>query len=285
MARSSDPIITENNAMATMVETGFSNVDASRDAGNLVDYLGLAAKHLANHRRSGYEMLRLRPGAAVLDVGCGAGEVCVELAAMVAPSGRVVGIDPSDAMLGAARRTADQSRSPIELHGGSIYALPFPDGTFDAVRAERVFQHLEDPDAGLREMLRVTRAGGRVMVIDADHGQHGIALDNVAQRRVFEASVRSLTRMIVNPHSGTALRPMFMRAGAVDIELQTSAHEFAYPDFVRLFFLDERLKAAVDAGDITREEAADFVAAIEERHRSGTFFANVIGYSVVGTKT
>lgn len=270
--------------MATMVETGFSNVDASHDAGNLVDYLALAAKHLANHRRAGYEMLRLQPGAAVLDVGCGAGEVCVELAALVAPSGRVVGIDPSDAMLGAARRTADASRSPIELHVGSIYALPFPDGTFDAVRAERVFQHLEDPDAGLREMLRVTRAGGRVMVIDADHGQHGIALDDSSQRRVFEASVRVLMRMIVNPHSGTRLKPMFMRAGAAEIELQTSAHEFAYPDFVRLFFLNERLKAAVEAGDIAREEAGDFVAALEERQRSGMFFANVIGYSVVGTK-
>jgi hypothetical protein len=73
--------------------------------------------------------------------------------------------------------------------------------------------------------------------------------------------------------------------GAVDIELQTSAHEFAYPDFIRLFFLDERLKAAIEAGGITQTKAADFVAELEERHGSGTLFANVIGYSVVGTKT
>jgi ubiquinone/menaquinone biosynthesis C-methylase UbiE len=274
----------ENNNMATTIETGFSDVDASCDAGDLVDYLGLAAKHLAEHRRGAYGMLRLRPGAAVLDVGCGAGEVCVELAALVAPSGRVVGIDPSDAMLAAARRTADAAALPIELHVASAYALPFPDDTFDAVRAERVFQHLDDPDAALREMFRVMRPGGRVMVIDADHGQHGMALDHSDQRRVFEASLRVLTRMIANPHAGTRLRPMFARAGATEIELHTSAHEFAYPDFVRLFFLDERLKGAVEAGDITREEAADFVAALEDRHRSGTFFANVIGYSVVGTK-
>jgi hypothetical protein len=112
MARSSDPIITENNEMATMVETGFSNVDASRDAGNLVDYLGLAAKHLANHRRSGYEMLRLRPGAAVLDVGCGAGEVCVELAAMVAPSGRVARVRGERAHLDAHDRQSAQRNAP-----------------------------------------------------------------------------------------------------------------------------------------------------------------------------
>ena len=173
---------------------------------------------------------------------------------------------------------------PIELHVASIYALPFPDGTFDAVRAERVFQHLEDPEAGLREMRRVTRVGGRVMVFDPDHSQHGMGLDNPEQRRVFEASVRAMSRMLVNPHSGTSLRPMFVRAGLTEIELRTVVKEFAYPDFVRLFFLKERLKAAVDAGDITAEESAGFVAELENRHRNGTFFANVIAYSVAGTK-
>lgn len=220
----------------------------------------------------------------MLDVGCGAGEVCVELAAHVGPSGRVAGIDPSDAMLGVARRTAESSGLAIELQVASIYALPFPDNTFDAVRAERVFQHLEDPEAGLREMLRVTRVGGRVMLFDADHSQHGIGLDDTGQRRVFEASVRALMRMLVNPHSGTRLRPMLARAGLVEIELCTVAHEFAYPDFARLFFLDKRLSAAIDAGDISSKEAADFAAALDERHRLGTFFANAIGYSIAGTK-
>lgn len=270
--------------MTTAAQAGFSNVDANRDAGDLVDYLALAAKHLGERRRAGYEMLHLRPGAAVLDVGCGAGEVCVELAARVGPSGRVAGIDPSDTMLAAARRAAEAARAPIELHVASVYALPFPDGTFDAVRAERVFQHLEDPEAGLREMLRVTRVGGRVLVFDPDHGQHGMALDNAAHRRVLEASVRAMLRMLVNPHSGTRLRPMFTRAGLTEIESHTTVNEFAYADFARLFFLAERLKAAVEAGDVTSVEAADFVAALEERDRSGTFFANVIGYTVAGTK-
>ena len=270
--------------MTSAAQAGFSNVDANRDAGDFVDYLALAAKHLAERRRVGYEMLRLGPGAAVLDVGCGAGEVCVELAERVGPSGRVAGIDPSETMLAAARRAAEAARAPIELHVGSVYALPFPDGTFDAVRAERVFQHLEDPEAGLREMLRVTRSGGRVMIFDPDHGQHGIALDEPRHRRVYEASMRAMLRMLVNPHSGTRLRPMFKRAGLVEIESHAVVHEFAYPDFARLFFLRERLAAAVEARDITSAESAELVAELEQRHRAGTFFANVIGYDVVGTK-
>jgi ubiquinone/menaquinone biosynthesis C-methylase UbiE len=220
----------------------------------------------------------------VLDVGCGAGEVLVELANRVGAQGRVAGVDPSETMIAAARGAAKSSRSPIELELASIYSLPFPDGSFDAVRAERVFQHLEDPEAGLKEMLRVTRAGGRVMAIDPDHGQHGLALDDSAHRRVYEASTRALLRMIANPHSGTRLRSMFVRAGMAEIEQAIYDVEITHADFVHAVFLHDRLDMAVKAGEIQRAEADGFVAALEARHREGTFFANAFGYNVAGTK-
>ena len=264
--------------------TGFSDVDGSTRAEHLVDYLAVLADRLAGARREGYAMLRLLPGAAVLDVGCGAGEVCVELAMRVGPHGKVAGIDPSEAMIAAARRAADASRQPVDLKVASIYALPFPDATFDAVRAERVFQHLEQPEAGLREMLRVTRPGGRVMAIDPDHGQHGLALDDPDHRKVHEATTRALLRMIVNPHSGTRLRGMFVRAGLVDIEQAVKIYEITHPDFVNMVFLHDRLDMAIAAGDITRDEADRFAAALADRHRDGTFFADAFGYNVAGTK-
>lgn len=267
-----------------MTATGFSDVDGSAREAELIDCLALYADRLAVARRDGYAMLRLFLGAAVLDVGCGAGEVCVELAARVGPAGRVAGIDPSEAMIAAARRAADASSLPIELEVASIYALPFPDGTFDAVRAERVFQHLDDPERGLKEMVRVTRAGGRVMAIDPDHSQHGLALDDPAHRRVFEATARALQRMVVNPHSGTRLRAMFVRTGLSEIEQTTREMEIRHPDFVQAVFLQDRLDMAIGAGEITRAEADDFVAAVEQRHRDGTFFANAFGYNVAGTK-
>jgi SAM-dependent methyltransferase len=267
-----------------MKATGFSDVDGSAREAALLDCLALYADRLAGARREGYEMLRLYPGAAVLDVGCGAGEVCVELAARVGATGRVAGIDPSEAMIAAARRAANASSLPIELEVASIYALPFPDGAFDAVRAERVLQHLDDPEAGLKEMLRVTRIGGRVMAIDPDHGQHGLALDDSAHRRVFEATSRALLCMVVNAHSGTRLRAMFVRAGLSDIEQIVRDLEIRHSDFVQAVFLHDRLDMAVGTGEITRAEADDFVAALEQRQRDGTFFANAFGYNVAGTK-
>ncbi len=265
-------------------QTGFADVDGSGRADALVDYLGLVARHVGEFRREGYDLLRLRPGSAVLDVGCGAGEVCAELAARVGAQGRVAGVDLSAAMVEAARKVAAATGHAVELEVASVYELPFADGVFDAVRAERVFQHLDKPEAGLREMLRVARPGGRVMVIDPDHGQAGLALDDPAHRRVYEALQRAMTRMIVNPHSGTRLRGMLVRAGLVDIAQLTKSFDFGYPAFMQMFFVDERLAAATAAGEITDAEGRNFVAALEERHRAGMFFSSAIGYTVVGTK-
>ena len=265
-------------------QTGFADVDASGRSGELVDYLALTARHVAQFRRDGYELLRLKPGASVLDVGCGAGEVCVELAARVGPWGKVAGIDLSEAMVEAARKAAAASGHTIDLRVGTVYALPFADGEFDAVRCERVFQHLDDPERGLREIVRVTRAGGRVMALDPDHGQAGLGLDDAAHRRVYQAIQKQMERMIVNPHSGTRLRGMFVREGLVDIALSGFVLDLEHPAYMKMFFVHERLAAAVAAGDISDDEGRNFVAALDERHRAGTFYGNAIGYNVAGTK-
>jgi len=265
-------------------QTGFADVDGSGRSAELVDYLTLVAQHVGEFRRQGYELMRLAPGDAVLDVGCGAGEVCVELAAIVGPNGKVAGVDLSETMVEAARRTVAASAKSVELRTASIYELPFADGAFDAVRAERVFQHLDNPEAALREMLRVTKSGGRVMLSDPDHGQAGLALDDPAHRRVYEALQRAMVRMIVNPHSGTRLRGMLVRAGLGDVAQLVNSFAFDHPQFMQMFFVNERLAAATAAGEITESEGAQFIAALAERHRAGTFFGSAVGYTVAGTK-
>jgi ubiquinone/menaquinone biosynthesis C-methylase UbiE len=203
---------------------------------------------------------------------------------MVGAEGRVAGVDVSEAMIEATRRTVAASGRAVELRPASIYDLPFADGAFDAVRAERVFQHLDDPEAALHEMLRVTRVGGRVLLSDPDHGQAGLALDDPKHRRIYEALQRAMTRMIVNPHSGTRLRGMLVRAGLSDVTQLVNSFAFDHPQFMQMFFVDERLAAARAAGEITDAEGAEFIAALDERHREGTFFGSAIGYTVAGTR-
>ena len=119
-----------------------------------------SAAHLLPH---------LREGQRLLDVGCGPGTITVDLAAHVAP-GQVIGVDTSAEVLERARRHAAELGAPVSFQVGDVYALDFPDASFDVVHAHEVLQHLTDPVAALREMRRVTRPGGVVALREGDYG-------------------------------------------------------------------------------------------------------------------
>jgi SAM-dependent methyltransferase len=99
----------------------------------------------------------IEPGASVLDVGCGSGELC-ELAA--ARGARVSGIDAAASMVELARRRVPEA----DIRVGPAERLPWPDDSFDLVTGVNVFQFAPDFVAALTEAARVTRRGGRVAI-------------------------------------------------------------------------------------------------------------------------
>lgn len=105
------------------------------------------------------------PDMQVLDVACGPGIV----ACAAAPSARhVTGIDLTPAMIAQARdRQRKGGHDNITWQVGNATCLPFEDGRFDVVLTRYSFHHIPDPAAALREMTRICRPGGRVVVIDA----------------------------------------------------------------------------------------------------------------------
>lgn len=112
----------------------------------------------------------LRPGQAVLDVGCGPGTITAELAELVGPTGRVVAVDTSAEVLeSAARYAADRGLANVVFEIADVHGLPYADGEFDVVHAHQVLQHVADPVGALREMRRVTAVGGVVAARDVDY--------------------------------------------------------------------------------------------------------------------
>lgn len=118
---------------------------------------------------AGYLIPYLVPGASVLDVGCGPGTITVDFAERVVP-GRVVGVDHAEVVVARAQADARAAGVTVEFRVGDIYALDFPDDSFDIVHAHQVLQHLSDPVSALRELRRVTKSGGVVGVRDVDYG-------------------------------------------------------------------------------------------------------------------
>ncbi|MFI6105194.1 methyltransferase domain-containing protein [Streptomyces sp. NPDC051310] len=118
-----------------------------------------------------YLLGELRAGLHVLDVGCGPGTITADLAALVAPGGRVTAVDSAGGVLEQARAlAAGRGLDNVEFAVADVHALDFPDDSFDVVHAHQVLQHVGDPVRALREMRRVCRPGGVVAARDSDYG-------------------------------------------------------------------------------------------------------------------
>ena len=116
----------------------------------------------AGWRRRAAQETHLKAGGSALDVACGSGKLTAQLAALVGRAGRVVGLDFSAQMLEVARRDHPE----LEFLEGDALNLPFDDASFDAATIAFGLRNLADPVRGLREMLRVVRQQGRVVVLE-----------------------------------------------------------------------------------------------------------------------
>ena len=108
------------------------------------------------------DLAEVGPGSRVLDVATGTGDLAIELASRVEPGGEVVGSDFSERMLELARVKAPG----LVFEQANALELPYPDDRFDAATVGFGARNFADLDRGLREMARVVRPGGRVVVLE-----------------------------------------------------------------------------------------------------------------------
>jgi SAM-dependent methyltransferase len=193
-------------------ETLFSTVDTlpGEVRRHVVAYLDAVARspEISRVRASAWDVFAPSAGERLLDCGCGVGEVARQLGAAVAPDGAVTAVDVSADLINVARSRADGG--PVRYATGDVHSLDFPDGCFDGVRIERVLQHVADPEAVIRELIRVTRPGGRICVIDTDWTS--VVYDGVrhiagAMQTLHDANIWR------NPSSGRTARGHLVRAG------------------------------------------------------------------------
>jgi SAM-dependent methyltransferase len=189
---------------------------------------------------------RLSPGETVLDLGSGAGFDAFLAAREVGEAGRVIGVDMTPEMIERARRNAAAAgHANVEFRCGQIEALPVADASVDAIISNCVINLVPDKAAVYREVARVLRPGGRMIVSD-------VVLDAPLPAAIAE-SVAALTGCV----AGASLRDEYLRtiesAGLVDVEVvnDKSFGEMALT-IVPAEFIEQATARGVDVGAVAR---------------------------------
>ena len=149
-----------NIVSEAQVRTMFDRIAPIYDAMNTVMTAGLDRRW----RQEAAAATGLVPGSAAVDVACGTGALTVQLSELVGTGGRVVGIDASPRMLRRARARGDAPSVRYEL--GDALALPLDDASVHAATIAFGLRNVADYGRCLAEMARVTRPGGRVVVLE-----------------------------------------------------------------------------------------------------------------------
>lgn len=221
---------------------------------------------------------RVSAGLRVLDVGCGPGALTAELVARLGADA-VAAVDPSAPFVAAAR-----ARHPgVDVRQASAEALPHLDGSFDAAIAQLVVHFMTDPVAGLREMARVTRAGGTVAACVWDYAGGRGPLGP------FWEAARELDPEVVDESQLAGAREghlveLFEDAGLRAVEPGSLSVSRDFPDFEAWW--EPFTRGVGPAGVYVAGRAPDDRAALRERCRSmlpsGEFTLTAVAWAARG---
>jgi demethylmenaquinone methyltransferase/2-methoxy-6-polyprenyl-1,4-benzoquinol methylase len=216
----------------------------------------LSARRDVGWRRRAVALARLDAGEVALDVGVGTGDLAFDLLAASHPTARVVGVDVSEAMLDAVRRRAAESPlgSRLEAVAADAQDLPFPDASFDRVVAGFAVRNLGDLDAGLREMRRVLRPGGRAVVLELS------TPPNPVVRAVFRAYFHGLAPRLAVLLGGDAAAYRYLPRSVVAFPgAEELAARLRAAGFLRVRY--ERLSAGIAAIHVAEGASGHIVVA------------------------
>lgn len=246
--------------------------------------LGSVASLEARGRSTGYlgvvrnliGEIHLHPGETILDVGCGSGVLDRWLARHTGGAHRITAVDIHRTLLreAAALATKEGLAEHIEFREGNAEVLPFRDNSFDVTMSATVMELL-DAERMLREMVRVTRPGGRVGVVVRAIDMQSFV--NVPVRAELKMKIAALPNGLAGARgcADGSLYQRFRNAGLQDVQMLPQLA--TYPG-ARAHAADERIEAALSPAEL-----AEWHTAVSQAEAEGTFFIALPFHCAVGT--
>lgn len=236
------------------------------------------AREGATIRRSPVAMLGDVRHGRVVDIGGSAADIAV-LRRRVGRAGHVVCVDRDREPLVAGRASVRQGLGPT-ANGGAVgfvqasaARLALPADSCVAARVDRVLSHVDDPMVVLREVRRVVRPGGTVVVVEPDHESHVVDEgDDVSLAFVTAAVLRRHAVRFANPRAPRRLAGQLMAAGFARVDVHVSS--FGFPSLAevdRALGVTELVADAVADGEVSADEARRWHEALAAKSAAGTF--------------
>jgi SAM-dependent methyltransferase len=266
-----EPLVARLSAQYCTVTLGgavLGSVASLEARGQSTGYLGVVRNLIAE--------IRLEPGETILDVGCGSGVLDRWLARHTGGANRIMAVDIHRTLLREASALAAKEglAGHIEFREGNAEVLPFPDSSFDVTMSATVMELL-DADRMLREMVRVTRPGGRVGVVVRAVDMQSFV--NVPVRAELKMKIAALPNGLVGAKgcADGSLYQRFRHAGLQNVHMLPQLATYAG---VRAHAADERIEAALDPAEL-----AEWHTAVARAEGEGTFFIALPFHCAVGT--
>ena len=257
------------------------SVDQS-DPDSKVAHLDRLAEHQRKGRWEALELLQVRAGDSVLDVGCGAGDMMIDLAREIAPGVRAIGVDASAAMITTAKQRAADAGVEVDFRVGDAESLEFGDASIDAVNCTRVLMHLARPAQAIKEIVRVLKPGRRMVLSEPDWD--AVCLDG-ADPQITRQIIRAHADRHATPTMGRQLRRLALDAGVDIVSFEASFS--VSPNLALLnpgWRFREVLRALVTAGAVSQAGADRWWTDLEDADRTERFFAAIATFRLVAQR-
>jgi SAM-dependent methyltransferase len=251
---------------------GFDAVETSADPGAYVTWMSQQRQFGPD---SGIAALRLTANDRVLDLGCGPG---ADTKVLREHTEHVIALDLSPSMIGKA--SGDTPDASFLAADGQ--ALPFPNNTFDAVWMRLVLIHTPEPAATMREIARVLKPGGRVVLTEPDQGSHLVATPH---NDIFERVRAQRRTTFRHPTIGRDLPELATNAGLIVKKSWLNPIQFRSFAMARVAGgpFDVATDEAVKTGAITAEEGAAYLQSLEDLDKRGAFHFLALSVSLVAS--
>lgn len=254
---------------------------ASDQANYLRQFITQGGRAVQDYKARSYRHLSIKTGMHVLDVGCGIGADLLPLARRVGKHGLVTGLDTDAERLREAGKALGR-RSNIVLVEGNAEEMPFVDGSFDRVRADRTFLHIPDLRKAHAEIGRVLRSGGRFAAVEPDWGSlvlYPASPSGGDDDHTWSMVVQAIQRRLAHPLIGRQLASLLQsdeRTHWAEVQIEVKAYilrSWQVADAV--LQITQAAQALTQEEPSFAQEASAWLQTIDTAAQHGEFFASL----------